>query len=462
MVGFVNRRNELSSLERWWNTERSRPGLVWGRRRVGKTALIAHFARDKRMVFYTGVGGTADLELRGLAEEAAFLSTSERNLTEHPFGDWRDALRFLFARAEEAPLLLVLDEFPELLVGCPELPGLLRAELDRHGGQPKLKILFSGSSMRAMWQMQEYRAPLYGRFDLTLHLHPFRPHEVPEILTDLTPADRALVYGMLGGIPLYLTMWQQDASIEDNLSRLLLSAETPLYNEGKLILATELGTGHLASQVLTAIANGRTRFHEIADAVGTDPTRVIERLVELRLVERILPVTEDPAKHRRKIYRLRDNFLRFYLGVLGRYRSRIEAGSLQTVLPNVMASLDDFMGPAWEDAFRDHLALRADEIDPETVDIGPWWRGDGQDELDAVALAGRSKSPVLVGEAKWTKRVRAPRLLSRLHAKAAHLVDDPEQLRYAIAARESVEAAPEGVWTITADDIFTARAGQPE
>ncbi len=457
MVGFVNRRNELSQLDRWWNSANARPGLVWGRRRVGKTALITHFARDKRMVFYTGVGGTAGLELRGLSEEAGFLNTAERDLAEHPFSDWRDALRFLFARAEEAPLLLVLDEFPELLVSSPELPGLLRAELDRHGGRPNLKILLSGSSMRAMWQMQEYRAPLYGRFDLTMQLHPFRPHEVPEILTDLAPADRALVYGVLGGIPLYLTMWKQDSSIADNLSRLMLSSETPLYNEGKLILATELGAGPLTSQVLTAIAMGRTRFHEIADAVGTDPTRTIERLIELRLIQRILPVTEDPAKHRRKIYRISDNFLRFYLGVLGRYRSRIEAGSLTTVLPNVMASLDDFMGAAWEDAFRDHLALRAEEIDPETVDIGPWWRGDGQDELDAVALAGRNKSPVLVGEAKWTKRVRAPRLLDRMRAKAAHLVDDPDQLRYAIAARDAVEDAPENVWTMTAADLFSPR-----
>lgn len=248
-------------------------------------------------------------------------------------------------------------------------------------------------------------------------------------------------------------MWQQAASIADNLSNLMLSSETPLYNEGKLILATELGAGPLTSQILTAIAMGRTRFHEIADAVGTDPTRTIERLIQ-----RILPVTEDPAKHRRKIYRISDNFLRFYLGVLGRYRSRIEAGSLTTVLPNVMASLDDFMGAAWEDAFRDHLALRAEEIDPETVDIGPWWRGDGQDELDAVALAGRNKAPVLVGEAKWTKRVRAPRLLDRMRARAAHLVDDPDQLRYAIAARDAVEDAPENVWTtMTADDLFATR-----
>lgn len=456
MVGFVNRKSELATLDRWWRAERSRPGLVWGRRRVGKTALITRFAQDKRMVFYTGIGGTSEMELRGLSEEAAFLSTPERDLIEQPFRDWRDAFRFLTARADEAPLLLVLDEFPELLVGSPELPGLMRAELDRHDGQPNLKILLSGSSMRAMWEMQEYRAPLYGRFDLTMQLHPFRPHEVPEILTQLTPADRALVYGILGGIPLYLTMWNQEANVGENLTRLLLSGETPLYNEGKLILATEIGSGRLTNQVLSAIASGRTRFQEIADAVGTDPTRTIERLKELRLIDRVIPVTEDPAKHRRRIYCIRDNFLRFHLGVLTRYRSRIEAGSPETTLPNVLSSLDDFMGTAWEQAFRDHLSLRAADIDPETVDIGPWWRADGKDELDAVVVAGRQKTPVLVGEAKWTKRVRARQIYDRMRSTAANLVQEPEDLRYTIAAREAVEGAPEDVWTLTAKDIFSA------
>ncbi|WP_055482692.1 hypothetical protein [Sphaerimonospora mesophila] len=97
-----------------------------------------------------------------------------------------------------------------------------------------------------------------------------------------------------------------------------------------------MGGGHQPGAVLDAIAVGRTRFHEIGDAVGTDPTRTLDRLIELRLVERLIPVTEDERRPRRKIYRIADNFLAFYLGPLMRNRSKIEIGLGETILPVIV------------------------------------------------------------------------------------------------------------------------------
>ena len=130
---FVGRVAELSALRDWWERRADRPALVWGRRRVGKTALIEQFAdRLPRVVFHTGDGDRVSAELARLAAsvQAAGL-TRLRDLTANPYHDWYDALEHLANEAEREPALLVLDEFPELLHGAPTLPGTLRAFLDR-------------------------------------------------------------------------------------------------------------------------------------------------------------------------------------------------------------------------------------------------------------------------------------------------------------------------------------------
>jgi hypothetical protein len=195
-VLFVNRVDELAALRAWWDRPNARPALVWGRRRVGKTALLQHFAASTEapVVFHTGTGETAAAEIATLSRQvAAAVPDGMRDLAAAPYESWRDLLDHLARAARDSRVLLVLDEFPELIASSPALPGILRAFLDEVHGHTQLRIIFSGSAIRTIEEMREYRAPLYGRFDLTLQLHQFRPHEAALMLSDLSPADRARV-----------------------------------------------------------------------------------------------------------------------------------------------------------------------------------------------------------------------------------------------------------------------------
>jgi AAA+ ATPase superfamily predicted ATPase len=454
---FVNRTTELAALASWWDAPACRAGLLWGRRRVGKTALLQHFVQGRPAVFHTGAGRPARGELTQLARQVAAEGLGGiRDLASRPYDSWDDAFEHL-AAATDRPLLLVLDEFPELVATSPELPGVIRAFLDRAAARSQLRFLLSGSAVRSMQALGEERAPLYGRFDLNLPLHPFRPHEAALMLPRLTPAERALVYGLVGGMPQYLSWWDESASVPENLDRLACRPGAQLLTEGELVLATEAEPGEQPAAVLHAIAAGRSRHADIKNWLGSEPSRTLERLIQLRLVDRIRPVT-DADRSRQRRYRIADNFLAFYLGLLSRYRGEIERGLGATILPVLTASLDDHMGPVWEEAFRDHLRRLAVDgaLGANIVAIGPWWTPDGQVELDAVALAERSRTPVLVGEAKWARREDGGRLVAGLRRKAAALVEDPDRLTLAVCAREEVRAAPDGALVVTAADIFTA------
>jgi AAA+ ATPase superfamily predicted ATPase len=431
--------------------------IVWGRRRVGKTALLQHFAAELPTVFHTGGGRPAAAELAALSRAAApLLAGGVRDLGTRPFGDWDDAFETLAHAARRKRLLLVLDELPALAESSPELPSLIRAAWDRVRSQTKLKLLLCGSAVRSMEAMQEERAPLYGRLDLALLLHPFRPHESARMLPSLSPADRALVWGLVGGMPLYLQWWDQNAGVGANLARLACTPGGQLLTEGQLVLATEGEEGELARQTLYAIAAGRTKFNEIEQAVRADPGRTLERLLALRLVERVVPVTEDPRRTRRRTYRIADNFLAFWLGLLDRYRPEIERGLGESILPVLLDSIDDQLGGPWEEAFRDHLRRLAasGELGPEIVAVGPFWTAAADPgEIDAVALAGRSREAVLIGEAKWAKRVDGARLRAGLERKGEVLPRLSALPRYAICARERVDNSGDAL-VITAEDIF--------
>ena len=453
---FVNRETELGSLEQWWARRTAGIALVWGRRRIGKTALIERFAEDKRAVFHTGAGRPVLAELAQLSRAAAdVIDAGIRDLRARPFTSWDEALEALADASRREPLLLVLDEFPELLDASPELEGVLRAVWDRARGKTKLRILLSGSALRIMESIQEERAPLYGRFDLGLLLQPFQPHEAALLIPRLAPSEQAFVWGVVGGIPLYLEWWDDGSSVRENLNRLVCAPGAPLLAAGELSLAADLDAGDLARQVVYAIAAGKTKHNEIADAIRADPTRVLERLTRIGVVERMTPVTEDPRRTRRKLYRIADNFLAFWLTVVDRHRASIERGLGRSILPVMMRELDDHLGGPWEEAVRIHLRRRAaaGEFGADVVAVGRFWTvATPPVEIDGVVLSGRSRTAVAVAEAKWAKRVDGATIARELERKLPALPRAADDVRVVVAAREEVTG--ERLLAVTAADVF--------
>lgn len=466
-VTFVNRWAELAALDSWWERPGAQMGVVWGRRRVGKTWLLRHWARDKRAVFHVARVRPRAQELDAISRTAAgTLPPSRRNLLDRPFADWDDLFETFAEAAESEPLLLVIDEFPDLLHASPKLDSELRAIWERVASDTQLRVILCGSAVGTMEALQTQRAPLYGRATLRLQVHPFRPHEAALMLSALSPAERAKAWGVCGGTPFYLSLWDCGASFRDNLARLFCNEHALLLDEGDLVLVTEDVAGRrgerLPEQVLRTVASGRTKHREIEASIQTLPDRALDLLVRRRLIERVVPVTER-GPSRLGYYRVADNFLAFWLDVVERHRPAIELGQGASIVRIVEQQFDDFMGARWESAFRDWVRRRTAEdppLIPDVSAVGEYWRlraGPQEDpcQIDALALVGRSRRVGLVGEAKWARRERADRIAAGLARKVTtaglSTISEPQ---YVVCAREQLHDVPDGVLAVTAADIF--------
>jgi hypothetical protein len=467
-VGFVNREQELAMLDAWFAQPGSRLGIVWGRRRVGKTYLLSHWAKRKRVILHIARNRPPAEELVEVSRVSApVLSLPLRDLNTRPFTSWDDAFETFATAAEREPLIVVIDEFPELLAANPGIESAFRAIWERIGDR-MLRLVLCGSAVRTMEALQQERAPLFGRATLRLQVRPFAPYEAARMLAGLAPAERARAWGVCGGSPFYLALWNTELTVRENLTVLFGTEQGLLINEGQLILSTEEFAGgrreRIPEQVLRAIASGRTRFSEIKQVLGTDPTRALVALQELDLIERVLPVAGkiDP---RRAYYQVADNFLAFWLALVEPHRPAISRGLGRSVTTILEQQLDDFMGDRWEEAFRAHLvrALAGDERVQPIVALGRFWKqrvakGEDPCEIDAVVLSGRERRLTLAGEAKWARTEDGPRMLRTLQRKvlASGLIahDDPDP-RFALCARERVTGdVPADALIVTAADVF--------
>jgi len=404
--GFVNREIELRALERFWSLRSPQCIPVTGRRRVGKTFLLEHFASSRRHVYFR-------CELRGTAEQLPLLGAELARLAGDPIlqaqppATWTTVFALIERLAEKERLLVVLDELP-FWAACDEsMPSVLQNWWDARGRYLNLVLLLCGSAVQMMERLMTGEAPLAGCITGRLAVRPFRLRSAAEMLAFSDPIDTLTTYGIVGGVPLYLSYFQADRSIRENILEAILSPTSRLYVEPQAVFAAhhQAYNAPQALGALRAIARGRHRWSDIAESSGlaaAQLTRVMEPLIgDLGLVQRVLPVTE---RHETKTYwsqyHLTDNFFRFWFRFVEPAQGAIEFGDVEGVADGIMAALPEYLGLPFEAKCREWvgLASAAGKLPERVAAVGSWWNANHQ--VDVVGL-DTARQVAVTGECKW-------------------------------------------------------------
>ena len=357
---FIDREDELAALNRRWQSNQAELFVLYGRRRVGKTELLKQFCQGKRSLYFLASQVKEIDNLRGFTE-AARQVIDDPALEALTFLTWQAALIYIGQQAVQERLVIVLDEFQYLCEDNSALPSIIQQFWDLYGQSSRLFLVLCGSYISFMErEILAEQAPLYGRRTGQQWLLPLNFREASPFFPNYDSKEKLLVYGILGGMPAYLSQFNPEATISQNIGEEMLRVQGYLYDEVNFLLRMELKEIKTYTSLLQAIAEGCTRLNEIAQRAGLEATaanRYLSVLRELHLVRREVAVTERAPKRSRKgRYRIADNYLKFWFRFILPNVSFIESGRSKLVYDRLIRPyLNDYMGPVFEEICREYI-----------------------------------------------------------------------------------------------------------
>lgn len=430
MEKFVARERELAELEKMYDSSRFEMAVIYGRRRVGKTALIKEFIKDKSAIYVQGIEATKELNLRYLSDSILNFENPQRLTTNTSFGDFRDAFAAVenIANQRKEKLIFVMDEFPYFAESAPEVSSILQYAIDHiYKEYDNVMLILCGSSMSFMeHQVLGYKSPLYGRRTGQFKIRPFNILDTKKMLPEVNNEDLLAYYGITGGVPQYLAFIDQKLSVAENIQKLFLDLNAPLQNETNILLQEELRKPATYYSILVAIANGETKANKIYQAIGLKSSSqlspYLNKLMELEIIERKAPILEENKK--KSIYVIKDEMFNFWFKFISGQQDQIALGRTKAVLEAIMQELPRFLGPVFERASIDWM-WQEKQLAIEPREIRNWWGYNPvlkrQEEVDVVAV-NFDNSQAIVGECKWKNATKlTPEMLTTLEQRAVLL-----------------------------------------
>ncbi|MBP0986851.1 MAG: ATP-binding protein [Oscillospiraceae bacterium] len=405
---FYCREQELAKLNRRYADDQFECVVIYGRRRVGKTAIIKEFCKDKPAIFFSALNATAQENLESLSSAIfEYLHPDLAGNDAPVYPSFDAALQEITRLAESQRLIFVIDEYPYLAKANKSFSSRLQHIIDHTWQNSKLFLILCGSSMSFMEkQVLGYESPLYGRRTAQFKLEALHYREIKAFHPNLSPEQLSLIYGITGGIPHYINKLGVRSDIDAALLENFFEPSAYLFEEPENLLKQELREPAMYNSIIAAIAGGASHINEITTKVGIESGKCMKYLtvlLELGILQKETPLTEKPG--RKTIYTIKDQFFRFWYRFVPRNMTAISSGRIANVYDRaVKAHLHGHMGLAFEEMCKEYLLYYADNLPIELSDIGQWWGSDKEThkevQIDIVGCQTDSKE-YLIGSCKY-------------------------------------------------------------
>ena len=423
MEKFVDREEEMMTLQ----SEYERPGsslvILYGRRRVGKTALISEFIKGKNALFFLA-SEESEAQNRTAFKEKAADFTGNELLRQFDAKSWDILFQTIMQTPFQEKPIIVIDEFQYIGKSNPAFPSIFQRIWEEQLKDRSVMVILCGSLISMMEsQTLSYSSPLYGRRTAQIRLKqiPFRYYH--EFFPDKSPRELVEYYSVTGGVPKYIELFSESDDIYHAIQKNILNRSGYLYDEPHFLLQQEVSEIGNYFSIIRAIAAGNSKLSAISTVLevkSTSLTKYLKTLIDLDILEREVPVTEEnPEKSKKGLYKIKDNYLRFWFAFIYPNMSFIESGNSAIVLNKIRKSMvSSHTAFVYEDVCREQMwNLNANDAwSFHFSKLGRWW--DSRNEID-IAATDPDGSNLILGECKFWQEPVGSNILYALEQKAA-------------------------------------------
>lgn len=406
---FIGRDYELNELYKLYQKPSFQFPIIYGRRRVGKSKLIQEFIKDKTAIFFTAIESNSQKNLELLS--ASIWNTLMPSMSSlPPFSSFENAFEKIADIAQKQKLIFVIDEYPYLASAERSISSVLQSYIDNLFSKTNMMLILCGSSMSFMEnQVLGYQSPLYGRRTAQFKILPLDYLESSKFVPHYTKEEKAIIYGITGGVPKYLELIDENITLKENIIELFLKPNGYLYEEPYNLLKQELREPANYNAIIEAIATGASRLNEISTKTHMDTANLsacLKILISLGIVKKESAITEE-SNRKKTLYSLSDHMFCFWYRYIPNHLFMIETGDAETVYDSrIKPTLSNFMGFIFEDMCKQYLYKQnlQNLLPFKLHQLGRWWGNHSvlhrEIEIDIVGINDEQKK-VLFGECKF-------------------------------------------------------------
>ena len=421
MQHFVDREQELQTLQ----AEYDRPGsalvVLYGRRRVGKTTLISEFIREKPALFFLA-SEESEAQNRAVFKEKTAEFLNNDLLRSAEVKSWDILFRTILDKPFDRKPVIVLDEFQYLGKSNPAFPSIFQRIWEEILKDRSVMVILCGSLISMMEsQTLSYSSPLYGRRTAQIRLKQIPFAYYHELFHEKSRRELIEWYAVTGGVPKNIELFSGSQDLYQAIQANILNRSGYLYDEPHFLLQQEVSEVGSYFSIIRSIAAGNQKLSAIAatlEVKSTSLTKYLKTLIDLDILAREVPVTEpNPERSKKGLYKIRDNYLRFWFAFVYPNRSFIESGHSALVLEKIRKSLvKNHIAFVYEDVCQERMwDLNAANAWPfHFSKLGRYW--DAKHEIDLAALDPDGKNLIL-GECKYWQEPDSTRVFWELVAK---------------------------------------------